>query len=187
MISYLTGEVFLLDEKTVCLFIAGVGYEIYTPLQTLLSCKKGDTMSFYIYSHVREDQFTLFGFTTKDEKFVFEKLMGVSGIGPKGALGILSVHSPASIARAVAENDIATLSHSPGIGKKTAEKMIIELRGKLDAYLSGETNDSLLEVRLALETFGYTAKDIQEALSSLSDNNKSTQHLIREALGYLQK
>ena len=65
--------------------------------------------------------------------------------------------------------------------------MIIELRGKLDAYLSGETNDSLLEVRLALETFGYTAKDIQEALSSLSDNNKSTQHLIREALGYLQK
>jgi len=187
MISYLSGTVLFVSEKTICLNIGGVGYEIYTPLQTLLSFKEGDPANFYIYSHVREDQFTLFGFTTKDEKFVFEKLMGVSGIGPKGALGILSVHSPASIASAVAQNDIALLSHSPGIGKKTAEKMIIELRGKLDAYLGVATSDALFEVRLALEALGYNSKDVHDALSSLKDSTKSSQNLIREALSYLQK
>ena len=150
MISYLSGTVLFINEKTLCLDIGGVGYEIYTPLQTLLSLKVGTSTSFYIYSHVREDQFTLFGFTSKDEKFVFEKLMGVSGIGPKGALGILSVHSPASIASAVSHNDIALLSHSPGIGKKTAEKMIIELRGKLDDYLGVATSDSLFRCALRL-------------------------------------
>lgn len=187
MISYLTGKVLSLDEKSVCLLVGGVGYEVYTPLQSLLSLTLDTTAEFFIYNHVREDQFTLFGFTTKSEKFVFEKLMSVSGIGPKGALGILSVHSPASIANAVAHNDIAVLSHSPGIGKKTAEKIIIELRGKLDHLISGVVSDSFLEVRLALEALGYNAKDVHESLASIQDSNKPTQNLIREALTYLQK
>lgn len=187
MISYLEGTVHFVTEKSVCLLISGVGYEVYAPLQTLLSLKKGDAASFFIYSHIREDQFTLFGFTNGDEKYVFEKLMSVSGIGPKGALGILSVHSPASIANAVSGGDQASLSHSPGIGKKTAEKIIIELRGKLDHLLTGAVSDSLLEVRLALEALGYNAKDVHDALSSLSDTTKSSQELIRESLTYLQK
>ncbi len=187
MISYLEGTIRSVSEKSICLLVGGVGYEVFTPLQSLLTLSEGEKTSFSIYTHVREDQLTLFGFTTKDEKFVFEKLMGVSGIGPKGALGILSVHSPASIASAVAQNDVALLSHSPGIGKKTAEKMIIELRGKLDSFLGAGTSDALFEVRLALEALGYAAKDVHDALSSLKDSTKSSQTLIREALAYLQK
>jgi Holliday junction DNA helicase RuvA len=187
MISYLSGTVKFVGEKSLCLMIGGIGYEIMTPLQTLLSLKEGETSEFFIYTHVREDQLSLFGFLTKDEKFVFEKLLDVSGIGPKGALGILSVHSPASIASAVAQNDTALLSHSPGIGKKTAEKMIIELRGKLDKFLGAGTSDQLFEVRLALEALGYASKDVHDALSSLKDTSKRSQDLIREALGYLQK
>jgi Holliday junction DNA helicase RuvA len=187
MISYLFGTVHSVDEKNLCLLVGGVGYEIHTPLQTLLSLQTGVSAEFFVYSHIREDQFSLFGFHSKEEKYVFQKLMDVSGIGPKGALGILSLHSPASLASAIAQNDVATLSHTPGIGKKTAEKIIIELRGKLDHLSHGSLSDSVLEVRLALEALGYHSKDVHDALSSLKDTTKSSQELIRECLTYLQK
>ena len=99
---------------------------------------------------MREDQLTLFGFKDGNDLFLFEKLTSVSGIGPKGALSMLSVHSPSSIAHAVENGDASALSSTPGVGKKTAEKIIIELKGKLSHLLGAVETDAMYEVRLDL-------------------------------------
>lgn len=187
MIGYLSGRVLSVDEKSLCLSVQGVGYEVQTTAQTLYRLEENSDVELYVYTHVREDQITLFGFDTKDEKNVFLKLLDVSGIGPRGALGILSLHSPSSLAKIVEEGDSSSLSQTPGIGKKTAEKIIIELRGKLGSYITETGSHALSEVRLALEALGYSPKDIQHALGELSDKTKSSQELIRESLKFLQK
>jgi Holliday junction DNA helicase RuvA len=182
MIGHLSGKVFNVNETSCILDVSGVGYKILAPLPLLVSISKNDSLSLYIHTHVREDQITLFGFKDEVDLFLFTKLLSVSGIGPKSALAMLSVHSPRSIADAVERGDAQTLSHTPGVGKKTAEKIIIELQGKLTHLTGGGDTDATLEVRLALEALGYSSKEIHQALEKLTVEGKSTSTLIKEAL-----
>lgn len=186
MIGYLTGTVFQTSERNILLLVGGVGYSILAPLPTILASEHGKDRSLYIHTHVREDAITLYGFDKDIELETFERLISVSGIGPKSALAMLSVHSPASIAEAVERGDAALLSHTPGIGKKTAEKIIVELRGKLVHLQGVEITDTLFEVRLALEALGYSSKEIHEVLQKLNPLEKNTSKLITQALAELK-
>jgi Holliday junction DNA helicase RuvA len=186
MIGHLTGTVLTSNEQALILSVVGVGYKVSCPLPLLVSSIEGQTLSLFIHTHVREDALTLYGFKDSLDLFLFEKLLSVSGIGPKSALAMLSVHSPASIADAVERGDAAALSHTPGVGKKTAEKIIIELKGKLSHLVGRAETDTTLEVRMALETLGYSPKEIHDALQKLQTEGKTTSLLIKEALSQLQ-
>ena len=186
MIRHLSGKVIDITEKEIILDVSGVGYQIFCTLPTLLSCEKKEEKSFFIHTRVREDSINLYGFSNTNELFVFEKLIDVSGVGPKSALAMLSVHSPASIANAVEKEESELLSHTPGIGKKTTEKIIIELKGKLSHLQNEEDKDNTFEVRLALEALGYTAREINEVVSKLNKKETNTSKLITEALSKLK-
>ena len=186
MIGFLNGIVLSTNNSSLLLDISGVGYRVVCPLPILVSVTKADSLSLYIHTHVREDHITLYGFTSEEELFLFEKLTSVSGIGPKSAIAMLSVHSPSSLSDAVERGDGEALSHTPGVGKKTAEKIILELKGKLSHLIGKEVNDTTLEVRMALEALGYSSKEIHDALKNLNTDNKSTSTIIKEALHQLQ-
>lgn len=186
MIGFLKGNVLFSNNTSLILDVAGVGYKVLCPLPLLVSALEGSTLSLYIYTHVREDHIMLYGFRDENELFLFEKLTSVSGIGPRSALAMLSVHSPSSLADAIERSDVGALSHTPGVGKKTAEKIILELKGKLSHLIGVEVNDATLEVRLALEALGYSSKEIHDALKPLDTTGKSTSTIIKEALQQLQ-
>ncbi len=186
MIGFLKGSVLSADSSSLLLDVSGVGYKVLSPLPVLVAANKGDELSLFIHTHVREDQISLFGFKDEIDLFIFLKLLAVSGIGPKSALAMLSVHSPSSIADAVERGDAQALSHTPGVGKKTAEKIIIELKGKLAHLVGAVETDTTLEVRMALETLGYSSKEIHDGLQGLTTEGKSTSSIIKEALQKLQ-
>lgn len=122
MIGYLTGKVQTVSEKDMIVLVNGVGYKVLAPLPVLLANTEGKDVSLHIHTHVREDSLSLYGFEKQTELELFERLINVSGIGPKSALAMLSVHSPASVAEAVERGDAVLLSHTPGIGKKDGGK-----------------------------------------------------------------
>lgn len=186
MIGFLRGKTLITNNTFVIIDVSGVGYQVQAPLPVLVSTSTGDGISLFIHTHVREDHIILYGFKDESDLFVFEKLTSVSGIGPKSALAMLSVHSPSSLADAIEKGDATTLSHTPGVGKKTAEKIILELRGKLVHFAGQEKDDNTFEVRLALEALGYSSKEIYEAIQELQTEGKSTSTLIKEALHQLQ-
>ncbi len=186
MIGFLEGTVHSTDNSSLILSVSGVGYKVLAPLPVVVSLVAGDSLSLFIHTHVREDHISLYGFKDETELFLFEKLTTVSGIGPKSALLMLSVHSPSSLADAIERSDAEALSHTPGIGKRTAEKIIIELKGKLAHLVGKEANDTTLEARLALEALGYSSKEIHDALKGVITDEKSTSTIIKEALHQLQ-
>jgi len=186
MIGFLKGIVISASNTSLILDVNNVGYRVACPLPVLVSVVVGSPLSLCILTHVREDHITLYGFNNETELFLFEKLTSVSGIGPKSALAMLSVHSPSSLADAVERNDIEALSHTPGVGKKTAEKIILELKGKLAHLIGKEMNDTTLEVRMALEALGYSSKEIHDALKGIDTDKKTTSTVIKEALHQLQ-
>jgi Holliday junction DNA helicase RuvA len=186
MIGFLKGIVLKTTNTTLIVDVSGVGYLVACPLPLLVSSSLGSEISLYIHTHVREDHITLYGFKDDSDLFLFEKLTSVSGIGPKSALAMLSVHSPSSLSDAVERGDAETLSHTPGVGKKTAEKIILELKGKLSHLVGKEMNDTTFEARLALEALGYSSKEIQAALKDLSTEGKTVSTIIKEALHQLQ-
>lgn len=186
MIGFLKGTILFSNNTSLILDVSGVGYRVICPLPILVTAVEGEPLSLFIHTHVREDHITLYGFKDEKELFLFEKLTSVSGIGPKSAIAMLSVHSPSSLADAIERDDAGALSHTPGVGKKTAEKIILELKGKLTHLIGNEMSDATLEVRLALEALGYSSKEIHQAIQSLDTNNKSTSTLIKEALHQLQ-
>lgn len=186
MIGFLQGKVHSTNNSSLILDVNGVGYRIFAPLPVLVSVIKDVPLSLFIHTHVREDHIILYGFKDENELFLFEKLTSVSGIGPKSALAMLSVHSPSSLSDAIERSDAEALSHTPGVGKKTAEKIILELKGKLSHLIGKEMNDTTLEVRLALEALGYSAKEIHTALQDINTDKKTTSTIIKEALHQLQ-
>ncbi len=186
MIGFLKGIVLLSNNTSLILDVNGVGYRVLCPLPVLVSVTTGEALSLFMHTHVREDQITLYGFKDELDLFLFEKLTSVSGIGPKGALAMLSVHSPSSLSSAIERGDVETLSHTPGIGKRTAEKIIIELKGKLTHIAGKEEDDTTLEARLALESLGYSSKEIHSALQGIDTKNKTSSTIIKEALHQLQ-
>ena len=169
MISYLQGALKNLEANRVTVMTSGVGYEVHISLQTYYKLEGQRDAALEIYTHVREDTLALYGFATSDEKLAFEKLISISGIGPTLAQKILSGIEPHDLARAIAENDTRKLSSIPGVGKKTADRICLELRDKfmLAAKPPEPTRLSVDDdVHSALVNLGYRPKDADVAIEA---------------------
>lgn len=143
VIGFLEGKLFRREADRIIVMVGGVGYQIAISFQTFCSLPQtGETVSLEIYHHVKEDRNELYGFTSIREKELFEKLISVSGIGPKTGLGVLSPHPAGEVASAIDSEDVSFLTRIPGIGKKTAQRVILELKGKL-AHDESETAEAL--------------------------------------------
>lgn len=183
MIGKLSGKIVHADLGYIILDVSGVGYKVHLNNETLSKSKEGETASFWIYHAIRENSMDLYGFYEKKELEFFELLLGVSGIGPKSAMGILSVTSVDTLKKAVRADDMSYLTKVSGIGKKSAEKIIVELRDKLGAIderdyaLAGDAD--ALE---ALTSLGYSAKEAREALREIPDDVKDTAERVKESL-----
>lgn len=190
MIGYLTGNILLATDKYILLDVSGVGYKVFATPDTLQTLSQENKVSLFTYLVVKEDALDLYGFTTLAEKEMFELLISVSGVGPKGALGILSVATLETLKKAIAGSELAYLTQVSGIGKKTAEKLVVELRDKLKHWDTGtdgfiERGDS--DVLDALKALGYTQNEARLALEHISDSTTDTNTRIKEALKYLGK
>lgn len=170
MISYIKGELTEISEEGIVIEANGLGYEVRMPLSSLSGLPRtGSQIKIFTYLHVREDAVGLFGFLTRDDLKVFKLLITVNGIGPKGALGILSSITPDDLRFAVLSDDVKTIAKAPGIGTKTAGKLILELKDKLkleDAFEQKLTNQ--LEGQLNLSGTGMNLADVRkEAIEAL--------------------
>lgn len=186
MIGFLQGKAIYTDDKSIILNVQGVGYEILLPLSFLVKLKLEEDLSIFVHTHVREDQITLFGFENAGEKDIFKKLISVSGIGPRSALAMLSVATTQNIIRAIESGEVNNFPKIPGVGKKTLEKLILELRGKFDNILIDDESEDMRNAKMALESLGYNARDISTVLSTLHPE-LNMNDIIREALKVLSR
>ena len=189
MIGSIKGIITLKTEKFLIVETGGIGYKINVSPDVLSKTKKaGDGISLWIHTHVREDAFDLYGFLDHQELEFFEMLINISGIGPKGALVILGVATIDTLKRAISTGDIGYLTKISGIGKKTAEKIVIELRDKMaDKIKDGKGGASLqeeLDSLEALKSLGYSQNEAREALKKVSPE-ANTNTKIKEALKIL--
>ena len=172
MIARLSGKVLEKHPNRVIVDVSGVGYDVQVPLSTFYGCgDPGAPISLRIHTHVREDQLALYGFATDLELVMFEKLIAVSGIGPKLALSVLSGIEPRDLAGAILRNDLARLTAIPGVGKKTAERICVELRDRLPKTIDASPASAADSVRddliSALANLGYHRQNIDKALDKL--------------------
>jgi Holliday junction DNA helicase RuvA len=182
MIGYLKGRVIDQDLKSVILDVSGVGYKIYT--NTALLDSKKDALEFWTYLAVRENALDLYGFTSKEELGFFELLITVSGIGPKSAMGILTVASVSNLRNAIVSGDTSHLIKVSGVGKKNAEKIVVELKDKLTGFEGGVSTSADVDVIEALKALGYGEREAREALKKVTDS-KDTSDKIKKALKLL--
>lgn len=188
MIGSIQGKIIELTEKTAIVDVSGVGYLIYTTAYTRNSLKEGENIFLWTYLVVREDTLDLYGFSEKKEKEFFELLITVSGIGPKSAIGILSLVNVDSLHQAIVSGNTQYLTKISGIGKKGAEKIVLELKDKLtkdgfkiNTVMSAELDD----VVNALQSLGYSTKEIREVLQKIPTDLTDTNQIIKEALKQL--
>ena len=176
---------------------AGIGFRInVTDTSSLLTMREGEEMIVYTYLQVKEDGMSLYGFSDPDELKLFEMLITVNGVGPKAGLAIMSLGTPNSIKAAIAGKDAATISQAQGVGKKTAERVILELCDKVSALpiegaelaapaiKTAATGDKA-EAIVALTTLGYSKKEAEQAIMSVPDEDLSVEEYIKKALKYL--
>jgi len=169
MIGWLSGKVRELDPIGMVLMdVQGVGYDVSVSLQTLCDLKVGDTTSLSIHTYVREDQLVLFGFGNTSDRETFRKLNKVTGIGAKMALNLMSGMSTTDLVTAIEQADDIAIARTPGIGKKTAQRLILELQGKIVFEGSAQTgNNEMQDVKSALLNLGYKAPQIDRVIKSL--------------------
>ena len=186
MIGMLKGQIILRDGSFLLVDVGGVGYRVLVSSSVLSKKPTNSKITLFIYTHVREDMLSLFGFEDASDLKLFEKLIGVSGIGPKTAMNVFSVGGRDEIMSAIATGDVEFFTSVPRLGKKNAQKIIIELKGKLDlnSVLDGEGNN---EIVVALKNFGFTTMEVQNAVRETKDQGKTTQEKIKLALRYLGK
>lgn len=194
MYYYIKGKLALKDLNFAVVEAGGVGYLIYTSMKSLSELgETGSAVTMYTHLNVREDAQDLFGFTTVEEKNMFLHLLSVSGVGPKAALAILSVVTPAQFAVAVVTNDVKTITKASGVGPKLAQRVILELKDKMkneDLELTAEetaeisASDSMSEAISALVVLGYSVNDAKAAVKK-ADPSMSTEEIIKKALASL--
>lgn len=171
MIAYIKGKVAEILEDRVILESGFMGYNLFMPMASAEAVlRRGDEVKLYTHLHVREDAMQLFGFLTKDDLHTFQLLLGVNGIGPKAALGILSGLTADELRFAVLSEDVKTISKAPGVGKKTAQKLILELKDKMDLQ----------------EAFDLKSQHVQEAQGDMADFSDARKEAVEAltALGY---
>lgn len=194
MYYYIKGTLVQKSDNYIVVDTNGVGYMIYTSQNSMENTGEvGKKITIYTYLHVREDVMDLFGFTTIEEKNMFMQLISVSGVGPKAALSILSVTTPAKFAVAVITNDVKTITKASGVGPKMAQRVILELKDKmktdeLEIDLEDENDDILSDNRSeaisALVVLGYSLNDAQKAVKGI-DGTLSVEEIIKKALAGL--
>ena len=200
MFYYLNGIVAAIEPNLAVIDCGGVGYACATTNYTLSQLKKGEKAKLYTYMNIREDAVELFGFSTQSELHSFKLLLGVSGVGPKAALSILSANTPANLAMAVVMGDEKALTAAPGIGKKIAQRIILELKDKLakeqDSFgqdgsgsISGPVlpNDKAKEAGAALAVLGYSGSEVAAALKGIDMDALPLEEIIRQALKRMVK
>ncbi len=181
MIALIRGEVVARGTDHVVVDVRGVGYKVFVPRHP-----DAETVALHTHQVVREDAQQLYGFETREELALFELLIGVSGVGPKAAMSILGIATPAQVASAIASGDAVALARAPGVGKKTAERLIVDLRGKVvrggDLRMpTGAVVDD--EAAAALQALGYTAAEAATALRSVAPaDSASTEERVTAAL-----
>ena len=184
MFSYLVGRVETIMKDSIELEVNNQGYKIYTP--NPYSFKLNEELKVYTHLHIKDEVLTLYGFREKEEKELFLKLISVSGIGPKSANAILATGSVSMIAQAINKGDAKYLTKFPGIGMKSAQQIILDLKGKLVVNEYSGNYLVLDEVHDALLALGYSDKDINKVLPQL-DSSKSTNQLIIDALAIITR
>lgn len=196
MIGLLEGKVLDIAEKAVIVQAGGVGYEVFVTGAARVACEKaaGDVVSLRIHTHVREDQLTLFGFSSLRERELFRLLITVSGIGPKSALDILTA-TPEEVVSAIQQENLAFLTQCPGIGKKTAERLVVDLKDKLVGWQgdaaealprthTGHLEQNYHDVIEALVRLGYDRRHVLPVLSRFVEEQGSGIPTEEEAIRY---
>jgi Holliday junction DNA helicase RuvA len=200
MISFLRGRVHDKQPNAVTVDVGGVGYDVHVPLSTFYNLgEEGEEVSLRVYTHVREDALQLYGFLTEVERQLFERLIGISGIGPKLAIVVLSGMEPRDLIAAVQRADVVRLTGIPGIGKKTAERIVLELKDRLKqvaipvaagAEPTSSPADQLRgDLLSALLNLGYHRQQAEKAIDATvkSNPNASFEHAVRTALRELMR
>ena len=200
MFYYLSGTVAEIEANLAVIDCGGVGYACATTNYTLSQLKRGEKAKLYSFLNVREDAVELYGFSSQSELHSFKLLLGVSGVGPKAALAILSANTPANLAMAVVMGDEKALTAVPGIGKKIAQRIILELKDKLakeQTSFAGEAGGSITPVSIpgdkareaaaALAVLGYSTSEVAAALKGLPIDTLPLEELIRQALKRMVK
>ncbi len=184
MIAFLEGTLAEKGADRVVLDVGGVGYEVMAPAQTLARLPPvGRPARLFTRLQARDEAMVLFGFATVDERVLFDHLITVTGVGPKVALAMLSILTPDTMRRAVAAGDTTTLMLVPGVGKKVAGRVILDLRDRIGAGGDGVVSGPLAEVREALLGLGLSAQEAREALAELgTDGDRPVEDLLRDAL-----
>ncbi len=196
MFYYIDGTLALVDGSVAVVDCGGVGYALNTTVNSLSRLRVGDRAKMYVSTIIREDCFDLYGFATIEEKRSFEMLIGVSGVGPKAAQAILSANTPESLTMAVVSGNEKALTVVPGIGKKIAQRILLELKDKLGKELESFGQDSftpapavgtsgadkISDAAAALSVLGYGNNEITAALKGLDVQNLSVEDIIRQAL-----
>lgn len=189
MIRHLTGTVFAAASRQVVVTVNNIGYEVLVPDHISVPANPGDEIALWTHEHIRDNAHELFGFIDQNELLLFQKLIEVSGVGPRSALGILSIAPLGTLVPAICNKDTSYLTKVSGIGKKTAEKVVLELHDKLDMLgivVSSDQQDNI-DTLEALESLGYRSHDIRAALQQLPPEATDTQAKIRAALQILGK
>jgi holliday junction DNA helicase RuvA len=189
MIGYLKGEVFFKENSYIILDVKGVGYKVLGSRDVLAKAIKGSPLELFIYTHVREDNISLFGFLESLDLKLFENLIGVSGIGPKTAMNIFSIGNRGQIISAIATADTSFFKSVPRLGQKNAQKIIIELKNKFGGIgeldLNGEDMSGNEDVMTALKGFGFTTKEIHDAIRNVKKEGQKITETVKLALKYL--
>lgn len=192
MIGSLRGSVLeRTNDTSVLVEVAGVGYVVTVTPRTLAELEPGSPVFLYVHHHIREDAQTLYGFRQRDERSTFEVLIATHGIGPALAIAILGTHAPSALVDIVATNDLGALTLVPGVGKKTAERLLVELRNRLSLPMldpvgvgGGGGGSAVGDVREALTGLGYGPEEIRDALRELPATGDASS-LLRDALKLL--
>ncbi len=194
MFYFIKGKVAVAEPSLVVIDAGGVGYAVMTSLMSSSTVKTGEETTFYTYLHVRENIVELYGFVSREELDCFKLLIGISGVGPKAALSILGVVTPSSLAMAVLTDDQKALSAAPGVGKKLAQRIIMELKDRMSksqlesADVSGvgdiipTAGTAADDAASALMVLGYTRAEALTAMKGLDISNMSVDDIVRAAL-----
>lgn len=196
MFYHLTGKVSEYTPSSLVLDVGGIGFDIKITPMTASALGKGDTVKVYISESVGEDHFDLYGFLSDKEKRLFEQLITISGVGPKAALSILSSNTPEMLTSAIINNNEAALTNCPGIGKKTAQRVILELKDKIAKGMETSLEDFQLPVSCAgssafeeavsaLVVLGYNRAEVIPIIKKIDSDNLTSEQIIREVLRYM--
>ncbi len=171
--------------------VGGIGYRVFVTISAVPALEPGTNVFLFTHQHVRDDALILFGFPTRDERDTFEALITASGVGPKLALAILSVHAPSSLRRCLAEDDLDSLVAVPGVGKRTAQRLLVDLKARLvvpdldlTAVPGSPSPNARAEVRDALVGLGYANDEVREVFGQIGEEG-TVEELLREALRLL--